>query len=192
MNITPWRYASRAGALLGGLFVAAAFLLAPRRAEAFERQWHLGADLSGGVLIGTTAALGAGLGVHAAYGVNDMFNLVGALEAHAYPGARAVLAGGDLGATYIVDVLQWVPYLGVTLGAYDLASYAPGCGTGEAAACHALRLGAGVPFGLDYTISRSLAVGGGGKYQLLLGPGATPLVMQHIEVFARVEYVFGY
>jgi hypothetical protein len=191
MNITTWRYASRGGALLAGLFAAAA-LLAPRPAEAFERQWHLGVDLGGGVLLGTKAALGFGGGVHAAYGVNDMWNLVGALETYAYPGAQAVLAGGDVGVTYLVDVLQWVPYLGVTLGAYDLASYAPGCGAGTGAPCHALRLGGGVPFGLDYTVSRSLTVGGGGKFQVLYGPGATQLFLQHIEMFARVSYVFGY
>jgi hypothetical protein len=47
-----------------------------------------------------------------------------------------------------------------------------------------------VPFGLDYSISRSFAVGVGGRYQLLIG-GSNGL--EHgLTGLLRAEYVWGY
>ncbi|MEI9949603.1 MAG: hypothetical protein WDO74_11645 [Pseudomonadota bacterium] len=57
-----------------GILCGAAACLAPRHARAFEREWHVG----GGV--GLTAyphyySAGPALGLNAAYGISDVFDL---------------------------------------------------------------------------------------------------------------------
>jgi len=107
--------------------VAAAFaiaaLFAATNAAAFERQHHLGGG--GGLSLlkiddKSTLDIGAGLGIHYAYGITDQFNLmaegttsiVALNEAHGpgvpntRPGAVDSLA---VGISYVFDVIQWVP-----------------------------------------------------------------------------------
>ena len=49
----------------------AAALLCGGRAAAYEKQWHVGADLGYAALFGGTTSHGFGGGLHLAYGVTD-------------------------------------------------------------------------------------------------------------------------
>lgn len=190
---------------LGALALFALF--APRRAEAYEKQWHVGASLGYTALMGQNPTRhGLGGGLHLTYGLSDAFNLmveadlsghfaradVPAVKADetarpAQDGALFTRAGAGVG--YVFDVLQWVPYIGLVAGAADVINLGPLCGATDQAPCHDLRLNLAVPFGLDYSINRSISIGVGGRYQLLIS--GQPL-MHALGAFARVEYVWGY
>lgn len=177
---------ARRALLLCALLAAIAWLM-PSRADAFERQWHAGVSVGYLAMLGPTAQPphGFGGGLHLAYGLTDAINLIGELDVSEHPAQRAFLAGGGVGASFIVDILQWVPHIGAIVGAYDVADP-----TGECSKyCHSLRLNLAVPFGLDYAVSRSLSVGVAGRAQVLLS-GYLPVTA--IGAFARVELVWGY
>ena len=172
-------------ALALALAAGAAALLAPARASAYERQWHFGASFGYDALFASTTAHGFGGGVHLAYGLSDMFNLIAEIDATVHPSPSLTVVSGAIGAAYVLDVLQWVPWGGLEVGPAGLLSLDPKCAT----ACTAFRFSAAIPFGLDYQISRSFTVGLGGRFQVLL-LGATP--WETLTVAARAEYVWGY
>jgi hypothetical protein len=194
-----------AAPLLGAL--AALALLAPARAEAYEKQWHVGASLGYVALMGDNPTRhGLGGGLHLTYGLSDAFNLMIETEATGHFGRAAVPAAkksdtdiaeqngaaftrAGVGVGYVFDVLQWVPYVGFVAGAADIINLGPLCGGDGQSPCHDLRLDLAVPFGLDYSINRSFSVGLGGRYQMLIS--GQPLV-HALGVFARAEYVWGY
>lgn len=179
-------------ALCAGLTLAAA----PGEARAFERQWHLGAQASYAMYVDYTATALHGVGgtVYATYGLNDTFNLLVDASVHSLPEKGYVLGGVSVGAAYVLDVLEWVPYAGLTVGAFDAFSTSPaGCPpspSGQLAAeCHLGRLGVSVPVGLDYQLSRSFALGAQARYHLLFfGPG----VEQLLTVGLKAELLWGY
>ena len=53
-------------------------------------------------------------------------------------------------------------------------------------------MGASVPFGLDYQLSRSFALGVAGRYHLLFGSLGEASPAQYLTVFARAEYIWGF
>lgn len=173
------------------LAALAVALLAPSAAFAFERQWHAGADAGYSVLMDPkgTALHGFGGGLHLTYGMSDTINLLldasvtvhpATTDAEGNPVEGSLLTGGSVGLGYVFDILQWVPWIGATAGGYyDANPSNPGA-----------RLGLGVPFGLDYQLSRSFAIGVTGDYRLLfLDPNG---VSQRISAFVRVEYIWGF
>jgi hypothetical protein len=92
---------------------------------------------------------------------------------------HTLLASGAVGVGYVFDVLQWVPYVGALVGAADIITPSGS----------SVRLNLQVPFGLDYSISRSVAVGVGGRYQMLIGGAG----LEHgLTGLLRAEYVWGY
>jgi hypothetical protein len=151
--------------------------------------------------MGSHATLhGLGGGLHLTYGLSDALNLMAEVNVSSHfarlgdvpvddagkpTGAPAVqlprtlLASGAVGVGYVLDVLQWVPYVGAMVGAADIATPA-----GNSA-----RLNLQVPFGLDYSISRSFAVGVGGRYQLMIGGAG---LENGLTGLLRAEYVWGY
>lgn len=169
---------------------AAAAVFQPADAWAFERQWHVGANAGYSPYI-TPAGLtlhGFGGGVHLTYGVSDTINVLVLADVTVHPGItyRAkpvdglILAGGSLGVGYVFDVLQIVPYIGAAMGAYYAETpVAPGG-----------RLGLTLPFGVDYQLSRSFAVGAAGEYKLLFMDPAG--VGQRFTAFLRAEYIWGF
>lgn len=165
---------------------------APREAAAFERQWHAGLDAGYSALI---TPAGAGLhgfsgGLHLTYGISDTINLLVLGDVSVHPegsqGGKAVpgviLGGGSVGAAYVFDVLSWVPYVGATAGAYYQAGSTP--------ETSGARLALQVPFGLDYQLSRSFALGVAGEYKLLFLDVAG--VSQRISAYLRAEYIWGF
>ena len=180
---------------------AAATLLAASPSLAFERQWHAGASLGYTALMGSHATLhGIGGGLHLTYGLSDALNLIAEVNVSNHfsrlgdapvddtgkptgtPATRlphTLLASGALGVGYVFDVLQWVPYVGAMVGAADIVTPVGS----------SVRLNLQVPFGLDYSISRSFAVGVGGRYQMMIGGAA----LEHgLTGLLRAEYVWGY
>jgi hypothetical protein len=177
--------------LLSAALVAAALVLVPSFASAFERQWHAGADVGYNALLfqGGRVGHGVGGGLHLAYGITDAWNLLGEFNTTYHPSGRFLLAGGGAGVGYVVDILQWVPHVGAVIGASDIANTGAQCSTPKHAACNSAWATLAIPFGIDYTISRSFSVGLGGRYQLLLSHVG---LVNAIGAFARVEYLWGY
>jgi hypothetical protein len=196
---------------LAAAALAATTLLAPARSFAFERQWHAGASFGYTALMGSHATLhGIGGGLHLTYGLSDALNLMAEVNLSNHftrlgdvpvdengkaTGAPAVqlpsvlLASGAVGVGYVFDVLQWVPYVGGLVGAADIITLDASCGKTPETPCHSPRLNLQIPFGLDYSISRSFAVGVGGRYQMMIG-GAS---LEHgLTGLLRAEYVWGY
>lgn len=189
--------------------VLATALLASPRSEAFEHQWHFGGNLGYTALMGAQQTRhGLGGGLHLTYGLTDAVNLMADVNVSGHfgrlgeapmdengkatgpvvPVPGVVLVSGAVGVGYIVDVLQWVPYVGALAGVADVIDVSGTCGA-EGAPCNSLRLNLEVPFGLDYSISRSIAVGVGGRYQLLIGG---PGVEHGLTGLLRAEYVWGW
>lgn len=164
--------------------------LAARPAGAFERQWHVGASAGYSPYINPQGVTlhGFGGGLHLTYGISDTINALVLADVTVHPATTAdrkpvdglILAGGSVGLGYVFDILQFVPYIGAAAGGYyAIDPVAPGP-----------RLALTVPFGLDYQISRSFAVGVAGEYKLLfLDPAGTG---QRFGAYLRAEYIWGF
>lgn len=161
-------------------------LLVSASAEAFERQWHAGADLGmaavsyNGSIFGGYAA-----GVHASYGLNDTFNAMVEVSGSMHPvyiGYPALTVGsGAVGVAYTLDVLRWVPYAGVLVGGYHFR----GANLQESQ----WKLGFQVALGLDYSFDRSWAVGAQIRYHTF---SDDPLSAHYLTTCLRAEYLWGW
>ena len=174
-----------------GLAFASVFLVASLRAttaNAYERQFHAGASVGYAVASQESSFGGFGGALHLTYGLSDAFNGLAELGISSHPGADVLVLNGSIGAAYVVDVLEWVPYAGVMAGGYDLWSLADACGQVDHPACHGLRMGVSVPFGVDYQLSREVAVGVAGRYHWLPGTAS----VQYLTAYARAEYIWGF
>lgn len=179
------------------LAAALAVLAAPAVASAVERQHHLG--IGGQLSILTiddksTASIGGGLALHYAYGINDTFNLM--VEASSSSVARdqqqdtpetprtrpAGVDHGSFGVGYVIDVMRWVPYLCVLGGVYRLY---------EGTLPETLFLpGLSVGAGLDYQLSRSIAIGVAAREHLMFSKLQT--YPSYTTVLLRGEYMWGW
>jgi hypothetical protein len=175
-------------ALLSAAAALAALLAAPA-ADAFERQWHAGAAFGYALLTDPGTFPGFGGRLHAAYGVTDAFNALAEVDMATHPGGQYFVLGASAGSTYVVDILEWVPYIGLTVGVKDLVLAATCDGPGEPP-CHDARFALGIPFGIDYTVTRSFAVGFAGKYELLVPAAEFPGT--YFTAYARAEFIWGY
>lgn len=160
--------------------------------QAQEKRFRLG--LTGGysslATVGTPAD-GFGATVLSTYGINDAINLrvEGELHQFALPGLgnSITMLGGSLGAEYLLDVLDWIPYAGLVAGiSYSSLRY--GSATGQLAAT--------LPFGLGYRLSPQWSVAVEGRYTLFFGGYAaaaetvvTPT--SRLSAHARLAYTFG-
>ena len=164
------------------LAVAALFFagtLVTSSARAFERQWHFGAGLGAASPSGGYDT-GIALGAHAAYGLSDVFDLRLELQSSKNDAAELPVwfHGGRFGLAYKLDVIQWIPYGGVSGGGFVVAW------NGGAL----LRPSAGAFVGLDYAASRHVGLGviGAGDY-VFVDSGVTL-----VTVLVRGEYRFGW
>src|SRR5207244_1913108 len=124
----PPHHRSRAerGEEMKRILFGAALLFTTSQAHAIERQHHVGIGGQLSVLSiddKSTASTGGGLALHYAYGLDDTFNLM--VEATSSSVAREQQqdspdtprtrpAGVDhaaFGVGYVIDILQWVPYV---------------------------------------------------------------------------------
>ena len=139
--------------LASGLVFGALTVLGEGAAIAAEQEWHLGGRAGAGFLSGVGA--GPAFGVHGAYGLNDMFDVALELnESHHFGGQNGsdVLSASG-GLSYKIDVFEWIPYVTV-LGGYYAYLGQPGS-HGE----HGSEFGGSIQIGLDYLVTRELALG---------------------------------
>ena len=168
------------------------------KADAYERQWQASLGLGyahlsngGGTAVQLASLPGFGASLGLSYGVNDALNIIGHADFSMHPGDTSVLVGGGgVGIAYVLDIVQWVPWLGLTAGAYGVSIGEP-CVSNVSVPCTTGRFGLSLPFGLDYQLSRSFSLGAGGRYGLLLFGNQNKLD-QTISVFARAQYIWGY
>jgi hypothetical protein len=127
--------------------------------------------------------IGPAVGVYGAYGLSDMFDLKLDLMAtdHAVEGLderhRTYLA--TLGLSYKIDVIEWIPYFGVSAGGWrtDLP---------ESIVAEPQDVALGGFLGLDYAVSRSLGLGVVSRVHWLLAGEATS------DLCLRAEYRWGW
>lgn len=122
---------------------------------------------------GSLSAFGGG--AHLAYGVSDAFNLRLHADVAAFelpePFTSALVHGAFFGAEYVVDIMQWVPYVGLTTGPV-VVSFQEGVDQPARTVWH---LGIDVPVGLGYQLTHHIAFLVEWRYRaLLLGDGTTP------------------
>jgi hypothetical protein len=165
------------------------------RAEAVEREHHVGVDAGGAILaMSDKTDVGVGVGAHWTYGLSDAFNLMvegswsllapgEKVESATTPRTRpASAANADVGVGYVLDVLRWVPYGGVLVGGYALMG-----GTLDGTR---VLPGAALALGLDYRFDRSFAGGVAFRQHLLVTDAST--YPSFTQVFVRAEYTWGW
>ncbi|MEO8904687.1 MAG: outer membrane beta-barrel protein [Polyangiaceae bacterium] len=180
----------KCGSVLFAATVVAATLL-PRHAQAFEREWHLG----GGV--GLTAyphdySAGPALGINAAYGISDVFDLKLELlgSYHGYspspkvPTEHAQPYSAIVGLSYKLDVLQWVPYGALLVGYQHIGGALP---LGEPFRRDDI-LGSFV-LGLDYEVTREFGLGASLRTDIRL---SSPSNGEAFTPMLRAEYHWGF
>lgn len=194
------RSSSSSRSFSGTLALAAIFgvgVFASSPARAIERQHHLGLGPELAILSinqKSTASVGGGGAIHYAYGLTDQWNLtvegrsavVAADQKQDLPESPrnrpASVDHGAVGISYVIDILRWVPYIGLQGGVYRLA--------GGTLPEPLFLPGLSVSAGLDYQISRSFAVGLGLRQHLMISKLET--YPSYTTVALRFEYMWGY
>lgn len=144
------------------LLSAVALNLTTGEARAVERQWHLGGGLGATTFLDDYEP-GPALSLHGAYGLSDMFDLRLSLVGSRNPfdGGAAFPLSATGGVIYKVDIIEWVPYFGVQVGATTLlGDHLPG---------RAAWLEVTTPLGIDYALSREFALGLELRTSILIG-----------------------
>lgn len=176
----------RTTALAAGSFA----LLFAARVEAFERQWRLGAGVG---LAGLTEHEGAfsspAFGLHGAYGVSDLFDVLGEVVVSSHSLVerdRTWVSSMSAGLAYKLDVVEWVPYFGVLAGYYRFTGPRPVASPDQA--------GAGLVLGLDYALQRDLGLGAQLRYHGFMDdlPGSVLGDGPYFTTLLRAEYRWGY
>lgn len=193
---------------------ALASLAAPPLAapcHAFERQWHAGGGFGVGAFSrGDRSGVGPVLDLNLSYGLTDQFNLLGEITLGSFgvsaPDPPAPVPGQPppppppagpgnysyqsavVGVAYTLDVLRWVPYGGVFVGAARLGAGEGFGGAlgGDAYRRIALDVGAGV--GLDYQVTRELALGAVVRYHRVFVDPSASLFYGGL----RAQYTWGF
>lgn len=173
-----------------GIGVLCTLLVLAAPARAVERQWHAGMGLGVASFAGARgpAPLAELFG---AYGVNDMFDarLEFGGSSHDFtekdaPEDQTQLYSALAGLRYNLDVIEWVPHFGVSVGYYRFS----GGPVPEKRSRN--ELGVAGEVGLDYLFSRNVGIGIELVYHgFLLEPlsslGNTPLFVGLISVERR-------
>ncbi|MBW2453837.1 MAG: hypothetical protein JRI68_04980 [Deltaproteobacteria bacterium] len=165
-------------------------------AQAYERQWRLGMDF-GYAIAGfpEAAAAGYGGGLHLTYGLTDVFNVRLHGDVTVFdlpdPATSALIYNGALGVEYVVDIMRWVPTLGVLVGPVHVARQDAETADGEVTEYpDRWLLGLEIPLGLGYQLSRTFTIGLEGRYRLLpFGEEDSPT--HNLLGFGRLEVVWG-
>ncbi len=170
------------------LAALAAVVLGTSRAQAFERQWHLGGGLGIATLKGSGSAVNPAANLYAAYGLSDMFDarleLLG--TSHRLGTQRTEILSASAGIAYKIDIIRWVPYVDVLVGYYGFVG-------GPSPLGHYGEPGASLGLGLDYSFSRSVAVGGQLRYHAFLRhPPQSLGDAPYFSALVRAEYRWGW
>jgi opacity protein-like surface antigen len=175
----------------------AAFASAPGVARAVEGQHHVGLAPELAMLKvddKSSLSVGAGGALHYTYGLTDTFNLMAeggsavvALDQRQdspeSPRTRpATVDRLGVGVGYVIDILRYVPYVGVLATGYRLAG-----GTLDKSLFVG---GAALALGLDYQITRNWTVGVAARQAFMLTKMST--YPSFTTVGLRLEYTWGF
>ncbi len=174
--------------LAAALAALGVVVLGTRHAQAFERQWHLGGGLGIATLKGSKSSVNPAMGLYAAYGLSDMFDarleLLG--SSHVLGTRRTQILSASAGLAYKIDIIQWVPYVDLLVGYYGFSG-------GPSPLGHYGEPGASIGGGLDYSFSRSFAMGGQVRYHAFLRhPPQSLSDAPYFSALLRAEYTWGW
>jgi hypothetical protein len=175
--------------LLPAIGLALGLGLSPARALAFEGQWHAGGGIGAGFFADSATRAGPAIGLHGAYGLSDYFDvkLEGLAALHSRDEHGLGLYAVSAGLAYKIDVIQWIPYVGVQVGYYRLS------GTDRPGQLHPNELGMSVDLGMDYAVSRSFGLGLELRYHgFLSDPLASLGDAPYFSALLRAEYRWGW
>lgn len=166
-------------------FVLAVLGLSPTAVHASPLAYHVGAGAGAAKPLGGNLGFGPEFGVHLAADFSEMFEVRvdGAFSRHAWgdQGGHVTLSSAAGGVIYKLDVIRWVPYLGLQGGYSSLnpsgAAKAEPAWTGRAL------------LGVDYVLSRSAAVGVQTRQSLYLTDAD---VDANFGVLLQFDYRFGW
>jgi hypothetical protein len=178
----------RARSYLPALTAAFALGTAERPAAAFERQWHLGGGIGAASYSGTEGGIAPALGVHAAYGLSDMFDarveLLGSHHSTVSDQSLDVFSA-SAGVVYKLDVIEWIPYAGILAGYYYFS--------GEPVPEFQHDFALSALLGIDYAWSRSFGVGVALRYHgFMLDAPRSFTDAAYFTGLLRAEYRFGW
>lgn len=142
----------------------------------------------------STSSTGFGAALHYAYGLSDQWNLtvggswvlVAADQKQDQPTSPhtrpASVYQAGVGVSYVIDILRWVPWIGVEGGACVLTG-----GTLDRALV-VPDLSAGL--GVDYQLTRTIAIGVTGREHLMISKLDT--YPTYLTAVLRLEVMWGY
>jgi len=136
----------------GPLVAGVLSVLVSGEAAAFGNQWHAGAKA--GFATQSDKDIGPAVGIHGAYGLSDMFDAEIEVLGSRNGGVAGTsqLFSATAGVAYKIDVLRWIPYVGLLGGYYDYMQ-APGP-HGESGG----EFGMALQVGLDFLVTRDVAL----------------------------------
>ncbi len=159
-------------------------------ASAAEGQWHVGGGLGAATFSNTDSGFGPAVGLQGAYELSDMFDIHFELSASQHQfvdGVSTNFYGVNAGFVYKIDIIEWVPYLGLYGGVYRFNNEV------FPAPLKQTELGIGVPLGLDYSFSRNFAVGAQLRYHGFMSDPMDSLGdAPYFLALLRAEYRWGW
>ena len=180
---------------LASALAVVCLLAGPARAE--FKEWKIAVTPAYAIgYVDSRTANGGGAGVEVGFGISESLSLhaSGFLSWHALGSSKTQQAGtmsayaSMLGLTYTLDVIRLVPYFELELGVVGVRGTA-GFGDDKHVVKSADELALGVGFGLDYLITRHVAVGAVVRYHALLTD--ITRIPVYLYVGPRVSFRFG-
>ncbi len=155
-----------------------------------EGQWHVGGGLGGAAFTSQDSGYAPAANLQFAYELDDMFDVQLELSAAQFSfieGTTTRFYGAMAGVTYKVDVIEWVPDFGLYGGLFSFD------GPVWPAPLKKQELGIAVPLGLDYSVSRSFAVGAQIRYHgFMSDPMSSLSDAPYFVALLRAEYRWGF
>jgi hypothetical protein len=190
----------RAVTRLAALVAIALALLCPRRARGDFKEWTVAVTPAYAIsYVDSRTPSGGGGGVDVGFGISESLALhaSGFLSWHPLDATKATAAGtmsvfaGMIGLTYTLDVIRLVPSFEVALGVLGVRGDAAfgSDAKAEHVVASSTAFGVGLGFGLDYLLTRHVAIGATVRYHALL----TDLTRVPVYLYAgpRVTFRFG-
>jgi hypothetical protein len=144
----------------GQLAVLLATVAFTTTSHAFERQWHVGGGLGAAGISGLPFKPGPAAGLHAAYGISDVFDLhlEGSLSRHEFEldASPELFWTANFGAVYKLDVIEWIPYGGLGFGYHAFLGSLP---ESVEPSPETAGFDASLVLGVDYALRRNFGLG---------------------------------
>lgn len=162
------------------------------RAEAAEGLKSFGVQAGFSGVSGSEGQFGGyGGAIAGTLGLGDTFALIGNASFTSNQvtavGGRSLVASQAIGLRYALDVIQFVPYVGVLAASYELS--------GGGLASTQFKVGAQIALGVDYLASRKWLVGLELRTHALpndiVSSPSNPTPF-YVTTFVKVEYVWGW